>query len=99
MARAYNATVVKNNPVDIYGLKKESDDPDLRSAGSIFVSIMYEQEYKSLPVQNVHGSDNGVHWCTRADHEMQRQMIEFINSGDFTTACEEENCHREYAKC
>ena len=99
MARAYNATVVKNNPVDIYGLKKESDDLDLRHAESVFVSIMYEQEYKSLPVHNEHGSNNGVHWCTRSDPELQRQMIGFINTGDFITACEVDSCHREYAKC
>ena len=99
MARAYDATVVKNNPVDIYGLKKESDPSDLQNAESIFVSIMYEREYQSLPLHNLHGLDNGVHWCTRLDSEMQAQMIVFINTGNFTTACEEDNCYREYARC
>ena len=99
MARAYNSTLVKNNPIDIYGLRQETDDSDLGSAKSVFVTIMYEREYESLPLNNLHGLDNGVHWCTRADPEMQKQMIEFVNTGNFTTVCVNDHCQRDFARC
>eukprot|EP00980_Cylindrotheca_fusiformis_P007203 scaffold1525_cov142-Cylindrotheca_fusiformis.AAC.3 len=101
MTRAMGGSILPNNPRSpIYGIPVVEnpinttnatwDGPDVT-----LTEILYEQEYKSLPVDNTLPAwGNNVHWCVRWDAALIQQVEEFTNAGRIIDPCTVDQCHR-----
>lgn len=101
MARAFNASILPNNPKDIYGVNTlPYNNVSIDDVNVLFTQVEYTDEYNSYPTRNVPSkTDTYVHWCVRSDPAILRQHVAFINNGTFIDPCVEDHCIREKAEC
>jgi len=104
LARALNASILPNNPRNIFGVPVE--DVATNNSTTWFgphvtlSELLYEKEYNSLPMDDKFAQgDAAVHWCVRVDPAFIRQVEEFINTGRVTNPCLEDQCRRASADC
>lgn len=91
MARAMHGSTLPGNQRTIFGV------PVAEQGGKtpvVLTEIVYEEEYKSLPVDNTIPEENHVHWCVRVDPSGIRQIEEFVNTGKVIDPCKKDQCQR-----
>lgn len=86
----------------------ESPPSLLNESTVLFTEILYEKEWESIRFSSMTSSKakeengilpNDVHWCTRLDPTLQRQLNMFIREGLFVNTCQVDGCIRPNATC
>jgi len=91
MTRAMHGSTLSGNRRTIFGVpvtEQSSTTP------VVLTEIVYEKEYKSLPVDNTLPEVNSVHWCVRVDPAGIDQIEVYVNTGEIIDPCKEDQCHR-----
>jgi len=100
LARAMGASTLPGNPRKIFGVPIQPEASIGRLGPNVTISeLLFEEEYKSLPIENKYAEPNAVHWCVRLDSAMIEQVQEFINTGRAIDPCRDDRCERKDATC
>jgi hypothetical protein len=97
LARAFGAVIVLHNPRSVFGVPAVDSGDILVNAS--FIELEYDLEYLGLPADNVFAQPNNVHYCTRMDDALIRQLSNFLNTGVVIDPCIKDGCHRGSPKC
>lgn len=101
LARAMGASILPNNPRDIFGVSVADGATNETYFGPevTLIELLYENEYNSLPLGDTFAKKNAVHVCVRRDKQVIRQIEEFVNTGRIIDICAEDECRRASAVC
>ena len=101
LARGMQAITLSSNPrQDIFGIPSSTLDAESdHLPQAVLTEILYEQEYLSLPVADVLGTANSVHYCVRQDRAMITQVAAFISEGIIIDPCVLDGCIRSSSHC
>jgi len=102
LARGLGASVLENHPREVWGIGEATTPVDVLQSGAprtILTELLYEEEYASLPVDDLYAAENSVHFCVREDAALIRQLSEFVNTGRVVDPCIEDGCRRERSRC
>jgi hypothetical protein len=102
LARAYNASILPNNPrQDIFGIPiSPAANESWNGAHVTLTEVLYTKEYRDLPVEGVSGdNDNVVHVCLRQDCSLIAQLAVFVNTGRVIDPCIGDRCIRTEIAC
>jgi hypothetical protein len=61
--------------------------------------LLYENEYNSLPLDDIFPPGNSVHFCVRLDAMLQKQVAVFASTGIVIDPYEKDGCLREKSSC
>lgn len=96
LARGFGAKLLPHHPREIFGLNDSVvDNTTLSLNEAVFTEILFTREFKSLPKNDVFGTDNAIHVCLREDEAVNRQIATFINEGTILDVCAVDNCVRK----
>jgi hypothetical protein len=99
LARGFGAKLLPHHPQEIYGLSEDAPVKANLGGEVVFTEFLFEQEYDSLPKNDVVGTDTLVHDCLRKDKEAIRQVKEFVSTGKVIDVCEKDNYVRDSISC
>mmetsp|Transcript_1339 Transcript_1339/g.3784 ORF Transcript_1339/g.3784 Transcript_1339/m.3784 type:complete len:242 (-) Transcript_1339:388-1113(-) len=100
LARGFDARTLPNNPRKLFGIpegkpaNKTYDGPHVT-----LTEMLYETQYDSLPIDDEARTSNYVHLCLKMDSRMQRQVAQFISTGQIVNPCEQDQCRRDTVRC
>ena len=101
LARAYNASILPNNPrKKIFGISMANGSmPHVA-----WTELLYEDQYELLQVNDVgqqkaNRTVNMIHECLRQDCALIDQMSQFINDGLVIDPCRRDQCLRKSIAC
>ena len=100
LTRSLGGNTLPNSPREIFGVSNAPAADELGEGPQVTLTeLLYEREYKNLPVEDMPARGNGVHYCVRRDSKLLEQLIEFTNTGRVIDPCEQDGCHRSSASC
>ena len=93
LSRAYNASMLVNNPSHVFGLPITKN---IQFLNATLTEIMYSNEFNLISADNdiKKSMKNSIHLCLRRDVALNQQIVKFINDGIVTNPC-----HRSMADC